>query len=129
MKSIKQVYLALVICLTILWLIADQSFSNDYEFFALRYAMMNYTGIIGMGVMSVAMILAIRPKLFEIRLGGLDKSYRLHKWLGITGLVFAITHYFWANVPKWMIDLGFLDMPERGMPPEETVAIFRFLDQ
>lgn len=129
MKAIKKGYLALIIGLTTLWLIADPTFANDYEFFALRYAVMNYTGIIGMGVMSVAMILAIRPKMFEIWLGGLDKSYRLHKWLGITGLVFSITHYLWANVPKWMVDLGLLAKPERGMPPEETLAILRFFDQ
>ena len=129
MKLIKQGYLAFIVGLTVLWLIAEPIFVNDYNFFALRHMVMNYTGIVGIGVMSLAMILAMRPKLFEVRLGGLDKSYRLHKWLGITGLVFSIIHYLWANVPKWMVDLGWLAKPERGMPPEETLAIFRFFDE
>ena len=33
------------------------------------------------------MILALRPVRLEPLLDGLDKTYRLHKWLGITGLV------------------------------------------
>ncbi|OAD20957.1 oxidoreductase, partial [Candidatus Thiomargarita nelsonii] len=90
MSTIKHSYLILIGLLTTLWLIADPILSIDYNFFALRASMMNYTGIIGIGVMSVAMILAIRPAVFESLLGGLDKSYRLHKWLGITGLVISI---------------------------------------
>lgn len=129
MKHIKQGYLALIIGLTVLWFIADPIFANDYNFFALRHAMMNYTGVIGIGVMSIAMILAIRPTLFETWLGGLDKSYRLHKWLGISGLVFSILHYLWANGPKWMVGLGLMAGPERQMPPEESLAILRFFQQ
>ncbi len=129
MNHIKQGYLALIIGLTVLWFIADPVFSNEYNFFALRNAMMNYTGIIGIGVMSIAMILAIRPALFENWVGGLDKSYRLHKWLGISGLVISILHYLLANVPKWIIGLGLMARPERQRPPEESLAILRFFQQ
>ena len=126
MSAIKRVYLILIISLTTLWLTADPIVANGYNFFALRNAMMNYTGIIGIGVMSIAMILAIRPTLFETWLGGLDKSYRLHKWLGISGLVFSILHYLWANGPKWAVGLGLLERPERHRAPEESLAILRF---
>jgi len=129
MKYIKQGYLALTIGLTLLWLIGDPIFARDYNFFVLRHAVMNYTGIIGIGVMSIAMILAIRPAFFESWLGGLDKSYRLHKWLGITGLVFSIIHYLWANVPKWLVGLGFMDRPQRIRPPEESLVILRFFQE
>lgn len=54
------------------------------------------------------MILAIRPVFFEPYLGGLDKMYRLHKWLGITGLVFAVTHWLWTQAPKWLSGLGLI---------------------
>jgi len=126
MSTIKHSYLILIGLLTTLWLIADPILSIDYNFFALRASMMNYTGIIGIGVMSVAMILAIRPAVFESLLGGLDKSYRLHKWLGITGLVISIIHYLWANVPKWLVGLGMIDKPVRQRPPEETIEILQF---
>lgn len=32
---------------------------------------------------------------------GLDKTYRLHKCLGISGLALAITHWLWSEGPKW----------------------------
>ncbi len=35
----------------------------------------------------------------EPRVGGLDKSYRLHKWLGIAALVMAIAHWIWVSGP------------------------------
>ena len=43
-------------------------------------------GIIAVVAMSIAILLALRPRWPEQWLGGLDKMYRLHKWLGITAL-------------------------------------------
>ncbi len=126
MKNIKLSYAGLIIVLTGLWLVADPLPWAPYEFFALRTALMNYTGIIGMGVMSVGMILAIRPARLEPLLGGLDKTYRLHKWLGITGLVFSIIHWLWANAPKWMIGWGWMERPVRQPRAEQSVALFKF---
>ena len=80
-----------------LWLLADTLLAADYEFFALRASLVNYTGIIGMAAMSVGMMLAVRPVLFEPYLGGLDKMYRLHKWLGVTGLAFSVIHWLWRK--------------------------------
>lgn len=42
--------------------------------------------------MSEALILAARPTVLEPMLGGLDRMYRLHKWLGISALVLMILH-------------------------------------
>ena len=109
MKRIRRAYLLLAAALTALWLVADTILSDDYAFFAFRESLINYTGIIAIGAMSVAMILALRSARIESLLGGLDKSYRLHKWLGITGLVFSILHFLLANVPKMMIGAGWLD--------------------
>jgi hypothetical protein len=58
---------------------------------------MQYSGVLGIGVMSVAMVLAVRPVWFESTLGGLDKMYRLHKWLGIAGLALAVSHWLLAQ--------------------------------
>ena len=65
-------------------LIADPFLFAGYEFFALRASIINYTGVVAMGTMSVAMVLALRLTFIETYLGGLDK------WLGITGFVFSI---------------------------------------
>ncbi|NVJ92259.1 MAG: ferric reductase-like transmembrane domain-containing protein [Methylocystaceae bacterium] len=113
MKNIKYIYVFLIVVISALWLTTDPFFNQTYSFFALRAAMVNYTGLIGITVMSVAMIIAIRPAQIETWVGGLDKSYRLHKWLGITGLVVSIAHYLWAQGPKWAVQLGLLARPER----------------
>src|SRR3546814_10612587 len=69
-------------------------------FFAIRSAAVQYSGALAIACMSVAMMLAIRPRWPEHGLGGLDKMYRLHKWLGIAALVTAIAHWLWAQGPK-----------------------------
>jgi predicted ferric reductase len=85
--------------------------------------MVQYTGILGIGLMSVAMILALRPRWPEHWLGGLDKMYRLHKWLGIGGLVLSVTHWLWAKGPKWAVGFGLLERPARGPRPAVTNAV------
>ena len=92
MRNIKLVFWGLLALLSALWAAADPLGLSPASFFALRDAMVQYTGVIAIGCMSVAMILAVRPLWPERWLGGLDKMYRLHKWLGIGGLVLAVTH-------------------------------------
>lgn len=53
--------------------------------------------------MSVGMILALRPFAIEHFLGGMNKSYRLRKWLDITALVVSVIQWLWTVVPKWMV--------------------------
>jgi predicted ferric reductase len=127
MKNIKIIYLFLIITISALWLATDPVFDQAYSFLALRASMMNYTGLIGITVMSVAMIIAFRPVRLERWVGGLDKSYRLHKWLGITGLVFSIAHYLWAQGPKWAVQLGLATRQERqrgGAQDLDTIEHF-----
>jgi len=128
MRNIKLTLWGFLILTTGLWLVSDTLFSIPYQFFALRSSLINYTGLIGIGVMSMAMILAVRPVFFESFLGGLDKMYRLHKWLGITGLIFAVTHWLWTQVPKWLSGLGWIESPARhGSPAEQTSVVLQFL--
>jgi predicted ferric reductase len=127
-KAIQRSYFLILIVLTALWLLADPLFSAEYEFFVLRASLVNYTGILGIGLMSVAMILAIRSVRIERLLGGLDKSYRLHKWLGITGFVFAFLHFSLANVPKLLIDAGWLGEPPPPPATEPSAAILQFFE-
>lgn len=114
MKNIKLGFWALLAALSELWLLADTWVPPVVNFFSLRTVFIQYTGVLGMGVMSVAMLLAVRPKWLEPHLGGLDKMYRLHKWLGIAGLVLSVTHWLWAQGAKWMVGWGWLVRPPRG---------------
>lgn len=113
MRNIKFCYWGLLIMLTVLWLAADPVCQGQTDFFALRSSLVVYTGIIAIGVMSVSMMLAARPVGIEPLLGGLDKMYRLHKWLGITGAAFAILHLLGAKSAGWLVGWGWLVRPGR----------------
>lgn len=127
MKNIKLSYLLLFVGLSVLWLLADDVLSREYEFFALRGSLVNYSGILAMGAMSLGMLLVIRWGAVESLLGGLDKNYRLHKWLGISALVLSIVHWLWAKGPKWMVGWGWLERPVRKVATEEPSGIVALL--
>ena len=97
-----------------LWLATAPFSGLGTGVFAFRGPSLQGTGMLAMAAMSVAMVLATRPVFFEPWLGGLDKMYRLHKWLGISALVFSVTHWLWVEAPKWMVDLGWLVRPARA---------------
>ena len=113
MKNIKLTFWSFLIVLTGLWLMTGTFPPETLGIFSLRDGLVQYTGIVGIGMMSFAMVLAMRPRPVEVPLRGLDKMYRLHKWLGIGGLAFAIIHWLWAQGPKWLVGFGLLARPER----------------
>lgn len=119
MNNIKIALWALLAGLTLLWALADSFLPSPLTYFSLRSVMVQYTGIIAMAAMSVAIILAVRPRRVEPLLGGLDKMYRLHKWLGITALVFGSIHWVWAKGTKWAVGWGWLSKPVKGGAPAE----------
>ena len=51
------------------------------------------TGILALGAMTAIMVLALRPRWVESPLGGMDKAYRLHKWLGIIAITLSLAHW------------------------------------
>lgn len=115
------------VVLGMIWLALNGGIFSITNVFALREALMQFSGVLAMGAMSVAMILSIRPERPEQKLGGLDKMYRLHKWLGLGVLGLAIFHWLWAEGPKWAVKLGVLARPVRGPRPEITDPIRQFL--
>jgi predicted ferric reductase len=63
------------------------------------YASYGSDAALGIGVgaaavvaMAQTLILAARPRLLEPLFGGLDRMYRVHKWLGISAMVLMILH-------------------------------------
>jgi len=121
MRNIKRAFWGMLIMLTILWLVAEPEAFQPPNFFAFRGTMVQYSGIIATTAMCAAMILALRPRWPERWFGGLDKMYRLHKWLGIAALVIAVIHWLWSKAPKWAVDWGLIEPPVRGgRPPLEN---------
>lgn len=122
MTRIKGSLLAVLLLLTALWFAADTLLPEPFTYFSFRTVFIQYSGVIGIGLMSVAMLLALRPKWLEPHLDGLDKMYRLHKWLGIAALVVAIIHWWWAKGTKWMVGWGWLERPARPPVSGETLG-------
>ena len=127
MKPIKLSFWGILLGLSGLWCVADLGLQVPSGFGSWRTSFLNLTGILGIGVMSVALLLATRPILLEPFFGGLDKMYRLHKWLGISALVLATLHWLVKQLPGWLVDLGWMERPVRGHMPEPSAPIFKFL--
>jgi predicted ferric reductase len=113
----------------VLWLATAPFAGVAPNVFALRAPSLQGTGTLAIGVMSVAMVLATRPVFFEPWFGGLDKMYRLHKWLGISALVLAVAHWLWVEAPKWAAELGWLVRPARTarVPSTEPEPVLQAL--
>lgn len=132
MKNIKLAIWLIPGVLTVIWLLADTLAPEPFNYFSFRAVFIQYTGVIGIGLMSASMLLATRPIWLERYFNGLDKMYRLHKWLGIGGLVVSMLHWWWAQGTKWMVGWGWLAAPERRPPAQgaDLPAIQQwFMDQ
>lgn len=114
---IRRFFLAFLLLLTALWLLAEPRWPQPLTWFSFRTVFVQYSGALAIGAMSVAMALALRPRWLEPHLDGLDKMYRLHKWLGITALVTSVAHWWFAQGTKWMVGWGWLVRPARGPRP------------
>lgn len=113
MKKIKLAFVGLFLLVTVAWLLADTLLPEPLTYFTFRGVFVQYSGVVAIAMMSVAMLLSVRPRWLERPFGGLDKMYRLHKWLGIGGLVFAVLHWWWAKGTKWMVGWGWLSRPAK----------------
>ncbi len=56
------------------------------------------SGWLAIALMSLTMMLAMRPAWLERPMGGLDKIYHTHKWAGILAVIFAAAH--------WLVEMG-----------------------
>ena len=120
MTRIRIAFCLLCLGLSAMWIAADPVVFGAHSFARLQFPLINYTGIIAMGVMSVSLVLALRSVALEPHLGGLDKSYRLHKWLGVAGLFAVIAHWLLIEAPGWRVALGVLPPPARRAAPPRT---------
>lgn len=119
-ERVQWTFVGVLLTVLALWL-ATMPFSGaTVSVFGLRPIVLQGLGMLAISAMSVAMVLATRPVFFEPWLGGLDKMYRLHKWLGISALVLAISHWSWVQVPRWLTQLGWLVRPPRAAPLPST---------
>jgi predicted ferric reductase len=111
MRNGVRVWWSTLLLVTVAWVLSDPDALTGTDVFAWRHAALQYSGLLAMAWMSIAMILATRPQWPERWFGGLDKMYRLHKWVGISAIVLSVVHWLSAHGPKWATAMGLL---ERG---------------
>ncbi|TAA45826.1 ferredoxin reductase family protein [Corallincola spongiicola] len=114
MRRISVLLCSLFAATTLLWLMAENGEHLKWAYFPIRHYMVQYSGVMAIAAMSVGMILATRLPILERLTGGLDRAYRLHKWLGISALALGVLHWFWAKGTKYMVQLEWLVRPGRG---------------
>jgi predicted ferric reductase len=113
---------------TLAWLVAESDLMSSSVTLPYRNLLLQYSGLLAIAWMSVAMILAARPMWPERWFGGLDKMYRLHKWVGISVLVFSLAHWLGVNAPKWAGKLGLMQRAPHGPRAPLTNPIAQWLD-
>ncbi len=96
MSRITIAFVGFTLALTGLWLLAD-TLPASAAGVTFGAAFTQLTGILSVGMMGFATLLSIRPRWLEPTFDGLDKMYRLHKWLGIGGLSIGIVHWLTAT--------------------------------
>lgn len=75
------------------WSVQETSALLAHPLWIARQEAMYLSGLLSIGLMSLAMYLATRPLWLEGVFGGMDRVYRAHKWAGILGGSFAILHW------------------------------------
>ncbi len=103
-----------IVGVSLLWMQAETELTFSSAIFRWRSALIQYSGIIAIMLMSVTMVLALRLPVIENLTAGMDKSYRLHKWLGISAVMLAVVHWILSQLPKWMAELGTLQHAGHG---------------
>lgn len=115
MKRIKWIFIILMLSATALYLVSLTDVERTLAPWALRKSVLYYTGIMSFFAMTIGVILAMRTRIVEKWVGGLDKHYRLHKWLGISAALFALAHWL-SKKYKWLIELGIYDRSDFATP-------------
>lgn len=97
MSRIQLAFGGIILAIVAIWLTGDTLLPNASNSRAQAVAFTQITGILSLGLMGIGAFLSARPKWMEPWLDGLDKMYRLHKWLGITAVAIGIVHWLTAT--------------------------------
>ena len=85
-------------------------------FWHIRTYLINHSGIISMILMSLCVILSVKHWPLERWLGGLDKQYRLHKYLGISAVFTALFHWLAFLSDDFAMDMGYVASKDETFP-------------
>ncbi|MDN3680317.1 ferric reductase-like transmembrane domain-containing protein [Vibrio tapetis subsp. quintayensis] len=128
MNKLYSMVIALVLVIACIWFQAEPTLLANETFMQWRSALIQITGIVSVLLLTLTMLLALRLPLIENLTRGLDKAYRLHKWIAIYGVIIGAVHWLLAIVPKQLVSAGYLARPQRGasfVDPDSFYAVIR----
>lgn len=111
----KRIVLPLSLLIVVLWAVLQPaevlSFAAPY--LTMRKALTSLTGALALGWMGICMLLALRPALLERALGGLDKLFYVHKWVGIGAVLLVVVHWLLILSPRTLMAWGWVETVAR----------------
>ncbi|MDR9829065.1 ferric reductase-like transmembrane domain-containing protein [Vibrio sp. FNV 38] len=113
----------------LLWMSVDTLSPEPLTHIAYRQSFTQFTGVIAIVAMSLCMITSLRTHQVNRSLGGLDKVYRLHKWLGITGLIFSILHWLARDIASKVVPLVEITKRTRPEHVEQSNPFLALIEQ
>ncbi len=123
MKRIKIAFVAILVLAALAFIATLSPQERSLDLWALRKSLVYFTGFLAFGLMTAGVVLATRNRAIEAWLNGLDKHYRLHKWLGIAAAVFSCAHWLFKKLPKQLVNRGWVG-PETFKTPGGTEDFF-----
>ncbi len=78
-----------------------------------RHELLILTGLIGLGAMTLSLLLALRLPRLEAWCGGLDRMLRLHRSSALWATGTLLAHWLLVEAPKWAVAADWLTRPAR----------------
>lgn len=124
MSRVKYTLWVVVGIVTLLWVQAEPTLFGSTNLFQWRSGLVQFSGILALMLMSLAMLLALRFTLDRTMDARDRQGYRIHKWLRISALLLGIFHWLAYHLPKWLISLELLTKPARlnGSGPNSNLS-------
>lgn len=105
------------------WLLPVIAQVAGWDVWVWRKQLIYWSGLASFLLMTLALLLATRPRWLEKPLGGLDKMYHLHKWAGISAVGLAVAHYGLKLAKGPM--LWVFDEAVKGQRTQTFLEVFR----
>ena len=108
----KRIVLPVSLLVIVLWAAMQpiELLSFSASFLPIRAALSSLTGALALSWMGICMLLALRPAWLESRIGGLDKLYRVHKYVGIGAVLLVVVHWLVYLSPNLLMDSGWIEV-------------------
>ncbi|MGM3176078.1 ferric reductase-like transmembrane domain-containing protein [Dickeya lacustris] len=112
----KFIVLSLLICLAV-WVLSLPDIATLPTFIYWRNMLVQLTGLIAVLCITGLLIMALHPPVLEKWLGGMDKLYVCHKYLGIGAGIATLLHWLFAKLPGIAAALAWITPGRRPPHP------------